>query len=228
MSASNLSTLLKDTLLTQPTHIDHSLSSLSEALPTELADDYDPPRKTVEGDHATQGYANLQLVQDAAITAKKKVSAAGRKLGLQQHWIDFAGRKTSQKGKKGIVGSVEMADADSATSRANRSLMAGYADSAANRQAAELRREIGGRIDVLETGLNTFSTQLATVDSKMERQHSEILQADKSKGNKGGYGKGGGQGNKGKWRNQQQQPLQPRFQQQQQQQQQQQWQQQPQ
>ena len=73
---------------------------------------------------------------------------------MQQHWVDFAGRKTSQKGKKGIVGSVEMADADSATSRANRSLMAGYADSAANKQVADcakIRREFGGRIDVLET-----------------------------------------------------------------------------
>ena len=68
--------------------------------------------------------------------------------------------------------------------------MAGYADSAANKQATEIIREFGGRIDVLETGLNTFSTQLATVDSKMERQHSEILQAVKSnsKGSKGCYG----------------------------------------
>ena len=109
--------------------------------------------------------------------------------------------------------------------------MAGYADSAANKQAAEIRREFGGRIDSLETGLNTFSTQLATADSKMERQHSEILQAVKSN-SKGGYGKGGGQGNKGKWRGQQQPPLQPRFQMQRsldgQQQQQQQWQHQPQ
>ena len=169
----------------------------------------------MEDNHAIEDYANLQLVQEAAILAEKKVSAASRRLGLEQHWIDFAGRKETQKGRKGIVGSVEMADADPAASRANRSLMAGYADSATNKQAAELSREFGGRIDVLETGLNTFSTQLATVDSKMQRQHTEILQAVKGKGNKGGYGKGGGQGNKGKWRNQQQQPLQPRFPQQQ-------------
>ena len=94
--------------------------------------------------------------------------------------------------------------------------MAGYADSAANK----IRIEFGGRIDSLETGMTTFGAQLATVDTKIERQHSEVLQAvrNSSKG-KGGYGKGGGQGNKGKWRNQQQQPLQPRFPQQQQQQQ---------
>ena len=100
-----------------------------------------------------------------------------------------------------------MADADSAASRANRSLMAGYADSAASKQAAELRQEFGGRIEALETNVSTFSTQLQSVDNKMERQHTELLQAIKSKG-KGGYGKGG-QGDKGKWQ-------QPRFQQQQQ------------
>ena len=96
--------------------------------------------------------------------------------------------------------------------------MAGYADSAASKQSAELRREFGSRIETLETGLSTFSTQLQSVDTKIDRQHSELLQALRSKGK-------GGQGGKGKWRHQQQ-PLQPRFQQQQQQQQP--WQQQPQ
>ena len=41
-------------LLAQPTHIDHYLSSLSEALPAELAAEYDTPRKTVEDEHATR------------------------------------------------------------------------------------------------------------------------------------------------------------------------------
>ena len=38
------------------------------------------------------------------------VAVAGRELGLQQHLVDSAGRKTSSKGRKGNVGSVEMAD----------------------------------------------------------------------------------------------------------------------
>ena len=137
-------------LLAEAAHIDHYLSSLSEALPAELAEKYDTPRQTVEDEHATEdngaGYATLQEVQDAALAAERKVSAAGRKLGLQQHWIDFAGRKTSAKGRKGIVGSVEMADA-ALTQSSARALMAGYmymyADSAASKQSAELRREFG-------------------------------------------------------------------------------------
>ena len=134
----------------------------------------------------------------------------------------IAGRKTSAKGKKGLVGSIEMADA-ALTQSSARALMAGYADSAsaASKQAAELRREFGARIEILETGFSTFSTQLQSVDSKMERQHSELLQAV-SKGSKGGYGAKEGQGSKGKWRQQQQ----PRFPQQQQWSQQPQWQQQ--
>ena len=92
-------------LLGQPTHIDHYLSSLSKALPAELTVDYDTPRKTVEfeDEHATLrvgvGYATLLEVQTAAIAAESMVtvSAAGRKLGLEQHWIDFSGRKTSAR-----------------------------------------------------------------------------------------------------------------------------------
>ena len=150
-------------LLGQPTHIDHYLSSLSEALPAELSADYDTPRKTVEDEHATiyagVGFPTLLAVQTAAIDAEKVVSAAGRRPCLPQHWIDFAGRKTSAKGKKDIVGSVEMADA-ALTQSSARALMAGYADSAASKQAAELRREFGARIEILETGFSTFSTQL--------------------------------------------------------------------
>ena len=118
-------------LLALPTHIDHYLASLSETLPAELAE-YDTPRKTVEDAHATldhgRGYATLTLVQAAAIAAERMVAAASRKLGLQQHWIDFDGRKTSAKGRKGIIGSVEMADA-ALTQSSARALMAGYADS---------------------------------------------------------------------------------------------------
>ena len=170
--------------MAESTHIDHYLSSLSEALPAELAVDYATPRKTVADEPATRalgvGYATLQEVQETAVEAKRMVAAAGRKLGLQQHWIDFAGRKTPAKGRKGIVGSVEMADATPTKSSA-RALMAGYADSAANKQAAELRKEFGTRIEALETGFSTFSTQLQSVDSKMERQHSELLQAVRNK-----------------------------------------------
>ena len=94
----------------------------------------------------------------------------------------IAGRKTSAKGKKGLVGSIEMADA-ALTQSSARALMAGYADSAsaASKQAAELRREFGARIETLETGFSTFNPQLQSVDSKMERQHSELLQAVRNK-----------------------------------------------
>ena len=79
-----------------------------------------------------------------------------RLLTLLQHWVDFAGRKTSAvpaKSKKALVGLVEMVDAP-LTQASSRALMAGYADSAANKQVADcakIRREFGGRIDVLET-----------------------------------------------------------------------------
>ena len=131
-----LEKLSGNNLLAQATHIDHYLSSLSELLPAELAEKYDTPRQTVEDEHAAEdngtGHASLLEVQAAALAAERKVSAAARKLGLSQHWIDFAGRKTSAKGRKGIVGSVEMADA-ALTQASARSLMAGYADSAANK-----------------------------------------------------------------------------------------------
>ena len=107
------------------------------------------------------------------------MAAAGRRLGLQQHWIDFDGRKTSAKGRKGIIGAIEMADA-ALTQSSARALMVGYADSAASKQSAELRREFGARIETLETGLSTFSTQLQSVDTKIDRQHSELLQALKN------------------------------------------------
>ena len=105
-------------------------------------------------------------MQAAAIAADGMIAAAGRKLGLQQHWIDFARRKTSAKGRNAIVGSVEIADA-ALTQSSARALMAGCADSAANKQAVELRREFGTRREVLETGFSTFSTQLQSADSKM-------------------------------------------------------------
>ena len=145
---------------------------------------YDTPRKTIEDEHAAEddgaGYATLLEVQAAALAAERKVSAAGRKLDLQQHWIDFAGRKISAKDKKSLVASIEMAGA-ALTQSSARSLMAGYADSAASKQAAELRREFGSRIETLESGFSTFSTQLQSIDTKMERQHSELLQAVRSK-----------------------------------------------
>ena len=154
------------------------------------------------------GYATLQEVQDAALAAERKVSAAGRKLVLQPNWIDFAGRKkTPAKGRKGVVGSVQMADA-ALTQLSAMALMAGYADSAAGKQSAELRKEFGSRIETLETGLSTFSTKFQSVESKIDGQHTELLQALRDKGGKGG------QGGKGKWRHDQQ-LLQPKFEQQQ-------------
>ena len=73
------------------------------------------------------GYASLALVQEAAVATERRVVVAGKKLGLQQHWIDFARRKTSATGRKGIVGSIEMAEAAPTQSSA-RELMAGYAE----------------------------------------------------------------------------------------------------
>ena len=179
------STSCRRSCLAQATHIDHYLSSLSELLPAELAEKYDTPRQIVEDEHAAEdngtGYATLLEVQAAALATEMKVSAAARKLGLSQHWIDYAGRKTTAKGRKGIVGSAEMADA-ALTQSSARALMAGYADSDARKQSAELRREFGARIETLETGLSTFSTQLQSVDTKIDRQHSELLQALSRKG----------------------------------------------
>ena len=146
-------------LLGEPTHIDHYLSSLSEHLPAELAASTtrrgrqwrtNTPRSTMGEDMPPCRQCRMQHE-----AAERMVSAAGRKLGLQQHWIDFAGRKTSAKDKKGLVASIEMAGA-ALTQASARSLMAGYADSAASKQAAELRREFGSRIETLETGFSTF------------------------------------------------------------------------
>ena len=83
----------------------------------------------MEDQHATtcngMGFLTLQAVQEAGVEAERSVTAAGRKRGLSQHWVDYAGRKTSPKGRKGIAGSVEMADAALTQSLA-RALMAGY------------------------------------------------------------------------------------------------------
>ena len=65
-------------LLAQATHIDHCLSSLSEALPAELAEKCNTPRQTVEDEHAAEdngaGYATLQEVQDSASSRKESLS----------------------------------------------------------------------------------------------------------------------------------------------------------
>ena len=61
------------------------------------------------------------------------------------------------------------------TQSSARALMAGYADSAASKQSAKLREKFGARIETLETGLSTFSTQLQSFDTKIDRQHSELL-----------------------------------------------------
>ena len=53
--------------------------------------------------------------------------------------------------------------------------MAGYA----SKQVAELKRKFGARIETLETGFSTLSTQLQSVDNKTERQHNELHQLDK-------------------------------------------------
>ena len=49
-----LEKLPANNLLAESTHIDHYLSSLSEALPAKLVVDYNTPRKTVEDEHATR------------------------------------------------------------------------------------------------------------------------------------------------------------------------------
>ena len=70
--------------------------------------------------------------------------------------------------------------ADAAPTQASaRSLMAGYADSAVDKHAAKLRRELGSRTETFEAGFSTFLTQLQSVDSKTERRHSELLKHSK-------------------------------------------------
>ena len=105
---------------------------------------------------------------------------------MPQHWVDFAGRKTSAKGRNGVVGSIDMADA-ALTQSSTRAVMAGYADSAASRQAAELRREPVSRIETLEAGLSILSTQSSR---STRRSIDSTLQALRSKG-KGGQGDNG-------------------------------------
>ena len=122
------------------------------------------------------------------------MARAARNLDLDQHWIDYAGRKlsrsdTTKAGRKKLMGAVEMGDTP-LTEASSRALMAGYADSAASKVGAQLRSEFGGRIDAVESSVGALSTQLQTVDSKMDVMKNELLQAVR-KGGKGG-GKGNG------------------------------------
>ena len=84
------------------------------------------------------------------------------------------------------MGAVEMGETP-LTEASSRALMAGYADSA----ASKVRLELGGRIDAVESSVGALSTQLRTVDSKMDSMKDELLQAVR-KGSKGGKGAGKG------------------------------------
>ena len=194
--------------LAATTHIEHFLASLSPLVPTDLEDSYDPPRKTLTDEHAAVnngvGFASLTAAQDRMLVVERPVARAAGTLDLDQHWVDYASRKlsradTTKAGRKKLVGAVEMGDTP-LIEAPSRVLMAGYADSAALKIGAQLRSEFGGRIDAVESSVSALSTQLQTVDSKMDVMKDELLKAVR-KGSKGS--KGGGKGKS--WRPQQQQ-----------------------
>ena len=190
--------------LAATTHIEHFLASLSPLVPSDLEDSYDPPRKTLTDEHAAAeqgaGFASLTATQDRLLVIERPVARAARNLDLDQHWIDYAGRKlsrsdTTKAGRKKLMGAVEMGDTP-LTESSSRALMAGYADSA----ASKVRLELGARIDAVESSVGALSTQLQSVDLKMDSMKDELLQAVR-KGSKGGKGAG-----KGKpWQQRQQQ-----------------------
>ena len=135
--------------LAATTHIEHFLASLSPLVPSDLEDSYDPPRKTLTDEHAAAkqgaGFASLTATQDRLLVLERPVARAARNLDLDQHWIDYAGRKlsradTTKAGRKKLVGAMEMGDTP-LTEASSRALMAGYADSAAleGRRAAQER-----------------------------------------------------------------------------------------
>ena len=176
--------------LAATTHIEHFLSSLSPLVPPDLEDSYDPPRKTLTDEHAAEnqgaGFASLTLTQARLLVMERPVARAARNLDLDQHWIDYAGRKlsrsdTTKAGRKKLMGAVEMGDTP-LTEASSRALMAGYADSAASKVGAQLRSEFGGRIDAVESSVGALSTQLQTVDSKMDVMKDELLQAVRGRG----------------------------------------------
>ena len=97
---------------------------------------------------------------------------------------------TTKAGRKKLVGAVEMGDTP-LTEASSRVLMAGYADSAALKVSAQLRSECGGRIDAVGSSVGALSTQLRTVDSKMDVMEDGLLWAIR-KGSKGSKGRGKG------------------------------------
>ena len=145
---------------------------------------------------------------------ERPVSRAARNLDLAQHWVDFAGRKssradTTKAGRKKLVGAIEMRETP-LVEGSSRALMAGYADSAALKVGDLLRSEFGGRINAVESSAGVLSTQLQSVNIKMDSMKDELLQAVR----KGG--KGGDKGKLWQQRSQQQQRWSPQQQQQQQ------------
>ena len=217
-----------DDTLASTSHIEHFLASLSPLVPADLEDAYDPPRKTLTDEHAAEqngaGFGSLTDCMTRMLVLERPVARAARTLDLDQHWVDFANRKlsktdTTKAGRKKLIGAVEMGDTH-LTEASSRALMAGYANSA----ASKVRLELGGRIDAVESSVGALSTQLRTVDSKMDSMKEELLQAV-GKGSKGG--KGADKGKHWQQRPQQQQQQQQRWSQQPQQQQQR-WSQQPQ
>jgi hypothetical protein len=196
--------------LAATTHLEHFLASLSPLVPSDLEDSYDPPRKTLTDLHAAEthgaGFASLALAQARLLVIERPVARAARNLDLDQHWIDYAGRKlsksdTTKAGRKKLVGAVEMGDTP-LTESSSRALMAGYADSA----ASKVRLELGRQIDAVESSVGALSTQLRTVDSKMDSMKDELLQAVR-KGSKDGKGAGKGKS----WQQQPQQQQQQRW-----------------
>ena len=134
-------------LLDEPTHIEHYLASLSPMFPAELEADYDAPRKKLTDEHANlhqgRGFATLLRAQNKLLEIELPFARAARTIDLEQHWVDYAGRKlskadTTKASRKRIMGAIEMGDTP-LIEASSRALMAGYADSAAMKVGAQLR-----------------------------------------------------------------------------------------
>ena len=178
--------------LAATTHITHFRASLSSLVPSDLEDPYDPPRKTLTDEHAAAeqgaGFATLTVAHDRLLVLERPVAHAARNLDLDPHWIDYAGRKlnmpdTTKAGRKKLVGAMEMGDTPLPVT-SSRVLMTGYADSAASKVGAQLRTDFGGRINAVESSVGALSTQLQSLDLKMDSMKDELLQAVR-KGGKG-------------------------------------------
>ena len=116
-------------------------------------------------------FLSLITTQDRLLELERPIARDARILDLDQHWIDFAGRKlnrsdTTKAGRKKLMGAMEMGDTP-LTEASSRALMAGYADSA----ASKVRLELGGRIDAVEPSVGALFTQVRIVDNNMDPHH---------------------------------------------------------